>query len=111
MNQRELLADFNVALRDFPFLEGVTEEALGEFASLARCHDYPKNNILLYQGDPPESVYLVVSGLVKITGTNEEGKEVILTRVEAGGLFGLIAALDGGCLAGLIVAFRTSART
>ena len=100
MNQRGLLADLNVALRDFPLLEGVTEEALGELASLARCHDYPKNNILLYQGDPAGSVYLVVSGLVKITGTNEEGKEVIMTRVEAGGLFGLIAALDEGAQPG-----------
>jgi CRP/FNR family cyclic AMP-dependent transcriptional regulator len=96
MNRREAHKDVYEAARNLSVLRELDEEALNELASLARCHDYPKNNILLYQGDPADSTYLVVDGKVKVTLMNEEGKEVVLTTVGPGGIFGLIAALDGG---------------
>ncbi len=82
--------------RGFDFFEGVGEEALRELAALALCHDYPKNNILAYRGDPTAAVFLVVSGRVKIILTNEEGREVIVSLLGPGGMFGLTSALDGG---------------
>ncbi len=80
----------------FGIFEGVEEEALQELANLALCHDYPKNNILSYRGDPASAVFLVVSGRVKIILTNEEGREVIVSLLGPGGMFGLTSALDGG---------------
>ncbi len=81
---------------EFDFFEGVGEEALQQLATLALCHDYPKNNILAYRGDPAAAVFLVVSGRVKIILTNEEGREVIVSLIGPGGIFGLTSALDGG---------------
>ena len=95
MNHRDWLDDLCKVARTSPTLRGVSEEALQELASLALCHDYPKNNILLYQGDPAGAVFLVLRGQVKITLNNEEGKEVIVSMVRPGALFGLISALDG----------------
>ncbi len=95
MNRKDPSADLRSVSRESSLLQGVPESALKELASLALCHDYPKNNILVYQGDPPGPVFLVVSGRVKITLSNEEGKEVTLTLVRPGGVFGLISALDG----------------
>lgn len=82
--------------RELPIFEGVTDKAIAELASMAVCHEYPKNNILFYQGDPGGTVFLVVTGRVKITLMNEEGREVIISSVGPGGLFGLISALDEG---------------
>jgi len=96
INGKNALKDVHSAIQDLSMFEGADEDALRELATLARCHDYPKNNILFYQGDPPGSVYLVVSGRVKCTLMNEEGREVVLNVVRPGGLFGLISALDGG---------------
>jgi CRP-like cAMP-binding protein len=95
MNRRTVHEDVQTAARDLSTFSGVSDDALDELASIARCHDYPKNNILFYQGDPPGYAYLVVDGSVKITLMNEEGKEVVLTLVRPGGVFGLIAGLDG----------------
>ncbi|UCF18556.1 MAG: Crp/Fnr family transcriptional regulator [Gemmatimonadota bacterium] len=77
-------------------LSGIDGAALQELAPLALCHTYPKNNYLFYQGDPVESVFIVLDGKVKLTMTNEEGREIVLTFVEPGGSFGIVAALDGG---------------
>lgn len=87
--------DIPAAVRGLPIFEGVSDDALEELASMARCHDYPRNNILFYQGDPTGNCFLVVRGRVKLSLMNEEGREVVLTLVPAGGIIGLISALDG----------------
>jgi CRP/FNR family transcriptional regulator, cyclic AMP receptor protein len=96
VNGEAVLDELRTAVENLSIFNGVSDDALKELASIARCHDYPKNNILFYQGDPPDSAFLVVSGRVKCTLMNEEGREVVLYVVRPGGMLGLIAALDGG---------------
>ena len=79
----------------FPFFEGVGTEEVGELASRALFHEYPKNNILSYRGEPSGPIYLVIRGRVKIILANEEGREVIVALHGPGGMFGLSSALDG----------------
>jgi CRP/FNR family transcriptional regulator len=67
---------------------------LQELAHVALCHEYPKNNILFYQGDPPESVFIVLRGRVRIAYTKDDGREIVLAIVPAGGVVGLVAAQD-----------------
>ncbi len=100
MNRSNLQQDLATEARSFPLLAQVGEDALEELCALALCHDYPKNNILFYQGDPAGTVFMVVSGQVKITLMNEEGKEVVLSLVEPGGLFGLVPILDSSAQVG-----------
>lgn len=88
--------DFARICRALPFFEGVGDEAIDDLAAIAICHDYPKNNILSYGGDPVSTVFLVLAGRVKISLTNEEGREVIVSLLGPGGIFGLTSALDGG---------------
>ena len=40
-------------------------------------------------------VFIIVSGTVKITRVNDEGKEVILSLLGPGEIFGEMAILDG----------------
>jgi len=82
--------------RDLAIFQGAGEKALNELVSVAACHNYPKNNILFYQGDPAGAVFLVADGRVHLTLNNEEGKEVIVSIVRPGGLVGLVSALDRG---------------
>lgn len=96
INGKNTLNDVHTVIQDLSMFDGVDDDALRELAGLARCHEYPKNNILYYQGDPPGSICLVVSGRVKCTLMNEEGREVVLNVVRPGGVFGLISAMDGG---------------
>ena len=95
MNRKATQDDLQTVVRDLPFFDGIGDEAVEDLVEMAVCHEYPKNNILFYQGDAAGTVYMVVSGRVKITLMNEEGKEVIVSSVGPGGLFGVISALDG----------------
>lgn len=78
------------------FLRGAKPDVCEDFARLAVCHSYPKGNILFYDGDPGNAIYIVVHGRVKICLNNEEGREVVLASMNGGGVFGLVAALDNG---------------
>ena len=91
--QRELFID---AARRCRLFATCDEASLDELAGIAMCHDYPKNNVLLYSGDPARAVYLVMSGCVKVSLMNEEAKEVVISIERAGGLIGLVPLLDGG---------------
>jgi len=89
-------ADVSGILGSFPFFKGVRKSELDDLAPLALCHEYPRNNILSYRGDPAGNVFLVISGRVKVILTNDEGREVILALLGPGGLFGITAAFDDG---------------
>ena len=75
-------------LRGFTFARGADAEAMERLANMAVCHDYPKRNILFYRGEPASAVYLVVKGKVKLLLDNEEGREVVVTLLRPGDLFG-----------------------
>lgn len=96
MNKKDRDAQFRTVAERSPILAGIDSKELDELAAMALCHEYPKNNILFYQGDPTGAVFLVVSGKVKLTLMNEEGREVVVALARPGDLFGLVAALDGG---------------
>jgi len=100
--------DLAATLGGFTFFKGIRKTELEELAALALCHDYPKNNILSYRGDPTGAVFLVVCGRVKIILTNDEGREVIVALLGPGGMFGLTSALDGGDQVGNAVTIERS---
>jgi CRP-like cAMP-binding protein len=56
--------------------------------------EYGANRMIFAQGDLADSVWFLQQGKVKLTVTSEQGKEAIITILDAQGLFG------EGCLAG-----------
>jgi len=94
--KRDVSEDLRAVARASSLLDGAAEEALRELGSLALCHEYPVNNVLFYQGEPGGGAFLVMSGRVKLSLANEEGREVVVGLVPPGGFLGLIPALDGG---------------
>nr|WP_318841070.1 Crp/Fnr family transcriptional regulator [Noviherbaspirillum aerium] len=50
---------------------------------------------LFARGDPPDGLYCVVEGAVRITGIAESGKEALLAIIEQPHWFGEIALFDG----------------
>jgi CRP-like cAMP-binding protein len=58
------------------------------------CH-YSKGETIYREGLVPNALWQVVSGTVKVTNTNIQGKEVIFAIFEAGDCFGEISMIDG----------------
>ncbi|QYC43137.1 cAMP receptor protein [Nonomuraea coxensis DSM 45129] len=75
-------------------------------AGLARR--YRSGQIIFHQGDPGESLYAMLDGLVKVVFTTEHGDEIVLNMLSRGDTFGEMALLDGSPRSASIVTVRPS---
>ena len=55
---------------------------------------YSKNTVLFTEGDDSDSLYVIVKGKIKISRTDENGKEVVLALLGPGDYLGEMAMLD-----------------
>jgi CRP/FNR family transcriptional regulator, cyclic AMP receptor protein len=68
---------------------------LREIAGKGGIKRYPTHAILINEGDSSDSIYILLSGRVKVYSTNAEGKEVVIATHGAGEYIGELS-LDGG---------------
>jgi CRP/FNR family transcriptional regulator len=72
------------------------DEELKKVAALFRERKYRKNDIVFFEEDTGQYMYLVREGRVKVTRLLPNGKEMILAFHESGEYFGEMALIDGG---------------
>src|SRR5512133_694623 len=84
-------ADF---LSSVPMFSGLQRDELLKFAELTRERTYPKGSVILFQGDPGDSLYVLRQGRAKVVLADEDGREVILGVLEPGAHFGELALID-----------------
>lgn len=75
-------------LKSIPLFEGVTETDLRALADRTVTRNYPKQAIIVNEGDESDSLYLILAGRVKIYLADEHGKELILAIKGPGQYFG-----------------------
>tara|TARA_B100002052_G_scaffold284521_1_gene296497 strand:- start:96 stop:806 length:711 start_codon:yes stop_codon:yes gene_type:complete len=86
---------------DIDFLKSVnifsdlSDSELKSIQELCKTRKYPKNSMIILEEEMGDVVFIVMSGTVKITRVNDEGKEVILAMLGSGEVFGEMAILDG----------------
>ncbi len=77
------------------FSEQVDEDARRELLALGTQVAYQKDEILMLQDEVDERVLLLLSGRVKVTRSEGEGREMLLAIRDAGDLLGELAFIDG----------------
>ena len=60
-----------------------------------RVEQYPAGREIFGKGSPGQSLMAVLRGSIKISSLSSDGKEVVFRIINAGEIFGEIAALDG----------------
>ena len=75
-------------LKSIPLFEGLPEAELRALAERTVTRSYPKQAIIVTEGDESDSLYLILSGRVKVYLADEHGKELILAIKGAGQYFG-----------------------
>ncbi|HEX4232674.1 MAG TPA: Crp/Fnr family transcriptional regulator [Caldimonas sp.] len=70
-------------------------DLLREIARQGGVRAYPANAVLINEGDTADSLFIVLSGRVKVYSNNADGKEIVIATHGAGGYVGELA-LDGG---------------
>ncbi len=78
-----------------PFFSGLSRPDLEKIVRHARLVAYAKGRAIFRKGDPGHGLLAVVRGSVKISLPSHEGREVVLSLMRDGDIFGEIALLDG----------------
>jgi CRP/FNR family cyclic AMP-dependent transcriptional regulator len=78
------------------------EAALRALAPRNAARTFPKHAILVNEGDETDSLYVLLSGRVKVFVTGDDGREVVVNVIEAGDYFGELS-LDGGARAASVM--------
>src|SRR6266849_5167319 len=65
-------------LRNVPLLSVLTENQLALLTSAVSRKSFPRGTTIIAAGDVTESLYVVISGRLKVMMSDDEGREVIL---------------------------------
>ena len=82
------------ALCGVPIFSSLPKEHLHLLMDAVSTRQYPKNTFVLSSGDETDSLYIIISGNVKVSITDDDGKEVILSFLGPGEFFGEMALID-----------------
>jgi len=65
-----------------------------ELAACGQCRTFPKNTVIINEGDRGDSLFVIISGRVKVFVSDEEGREMVLADHGPGDYVGEMV-LDG----------------
>lgn len=81
-------------LSTISIFEGLSESELETIESLTVSRSYPKNSVIINEGDQANAMYMVKTGKVRVYVSDNQGKEFILNTMGPGEYFGELSLLD-----------------
>jgi CRP/FNR family transcriptional regulator, cyclic AMP receptor protein len=73
----------------------LSQPDIEELTKIVKAKKYASDKAVFFQGDPSDSLYIVVKGSVKVAKASDDGHEKILDILGTGEIFGELAMLDG----------------
>jgi CRP/FNR family cyclic AMP-dependent transcriptional regulator len=83
-------------LRQTDLLRSVPAEDLQAAVAAARWRTFRRGQVVFTAGDPGDTLIVVISGQIKVVVRSDDGGELTLTIIQAGGVFGELSVADGG---------------
>jgi CRP/FNR family transcriptional regulator, cyclic AMP receptor protein len=81
-------------LKAVPLFTSFPEDQLRVLATMVMRRSAPRSTTIMAGGDPTDSLYIVLSGRLKVMMSDSEGKEVILSILGPGEFFGEMGLID-----------------
>jgi CRP/FNR family cyclic AMP-dependent transcriptional regulator len=81
-------------LKAVPLFASFPEDQLRMLTTVVTRRSLPRSTTVMASGDPTDSLYIVLSGRLKVMMSDAEGKEVILSILTAGEFFGEMGLID-----------------
>jgi CRP/FNR family transcriptional regulator, cyclic AMP receptor protein len=82
-------------LRGVPLFAELSEPELQKISRVAVPRTYPSGTIILREGDPGDTCYVLESGQARVTRQHADGRTITLTNVGTGEIFGELAMFGG----------------
>jgi CRP/FNR family cyclic AMP-dependent transcriptional regulator len=92
--KRSAVGDRTMAIKAVPFFTQLSDRELDVIRAVASEKTYPKNAVVLTEGEMGDSLYMIQSGKVKVFIGDEEGREIILKILGPGAFFGEMSMID-----------------
>ena len=81
-------------LKAVPLFATISEEQLRMLTTMVTRRSATRNTTIMSSGDATDSLYIVLSGRLKVMMSDSEGKEVILAILGPGEFFGEMGLID-----------------
>jgi len=94
LEQLELLKELTATSRISIFSK-LGPSAIEELTKIVAAKKYGPDAAVFFQGEPSDSLYMILKGSVKVIQASEDGHEKILDILGPGEIFGEFAMLDG----------------
>jgi CRP/FNR family transcriptional regulator, cyclic AMP receptor protein len=75
---------------------GIEEKVLQRLAERAVERSYRRGQLICYEGDPGDTLLVLVEGLVKVFVTSPAGETMVLVTLRPPDTFGELSLVDGG---------------
>ena len=94
MNTRNV-QDYLELLRAGRWFHELPESLQGELTRRARLREVADGELLFARGDAPNGIFGTLSGAIRVSGSDEDGREALLTMLQTPSWFGEVALFDG----------------
>ena len=82
-------------LRKVPLFDGLADEDLEAIAKVTISRTYDKDQIIILAEEEGDALFIIDTGQVKVSIVSEDGREMILSLLGNGAVFGELSLLDG----------------
>jgi len=93
-------------LRNVPLFSVLPENQLALLTGVVSRKSFPRGTTIIAAGDVTESLYVVISGRMKVMMSDDEGREVILAILGTGEYFGEMGLVDDSPRSASVVALE-----
>ena len=83
-------------LRGNEYFDDLTENILKEIAERMHLREYQRGDVLFWEGDPCDGLYIVERGSAKIFRLSPQGRQYIVRVLQEGDTFAEVPAFDEG---------------
>lgn len=95
-------------LKNIPLFSELNDRDLEKISQVASKKRYHKDNIILIEEEVGSTMFVILSGRVKISRISDDGREVILSILSDGDFFGEMSLLDGHTRSANVTAIEKS---
>ena len=93
-------------LRNVPLFSVLPEGQLSLLTGVVSRKSYPRNSKIITAGELTDSLYVIISGRLKVLISDDEGREVILAILDSNDFFGEMGLLDDSPRSASVIALE-----
>ena len=101
--------DTSSFLRNVSLFESLNDEEIDALTDVTFTRTFAKDSVIILAEEEGDTLFIIKEGEVKVSIVSEEGREVILSMMGAGAVFGELSLLDGKPRSANVVATENTA--